>query len=111
VSLCASCEDCGIVPFVPVDCPKPDADIVADDLHFAICLCDKGRDLRWDRNGKARTVPLWRVWCAREQIEPSRVALVEQVFTTGELEAAGLVAGAVPKVDRRAALLAQGTRR
>jgi hypothetical protein len=111
MSLCASCEDRGIVPFVPFSCSKPDADIVADDLHFGICLCDAGKALRWDRNEKARTVPLWRVWCAREQIDPSRVAMVEQVFTTGDLEAAGLVAGAVPIADRRAALLAQGTRR
>jgi hypothetical protein len=111
VSLCASCEDRGIVPYVPFGCSKLDADIVADDLSFAICLCDAGRALRWDRNGKARTVPLWRVWCAREQIDPSRVTLVEQVFTTGELEAAGLSPAAVPKADRRAALLAQGTRR
>lgn len=111
MSLCASCEDVGIVPFLPAGCSKPDADVTADDLHFGICLCSKGRDLRWNRNGKAKTVPLWHVWAAREGIDHARVCLVEQVFTPDELTAAGLMAGAVPAQDRRAALLAEGTRR
>jgi hypothetical protein len=106
VSLCASCEDRGIVPFVPLDGPPDDA-VTADDLHFAICLCDVGKDLRWDKNEKARTVPRWRVWAAKEQIQPSRVCLVEEAFSGAELIAAGLAAERRAD-DRSVALLAAG---
>jgi hypothetical protein len=106
MSICASCEDRGIVPFVPLDGPVDDA-VTADDLHFAICLCEIGKDLRWDRNEKARTVPRWRVWAAKEQIPDSRVCLVEEAFSGAELIAAGLVAERRAE-DRSAALLAAG---
>jgi hypothetical protein len=109
VSLCASCEDRGIVPFVPLAGPPDDA-VTADDLHFAICLCDAGKDLQWDKNEKARTVPRWRVWAAREQIQPSRVCLVEDAFTAADLIAAGLVAERRSE-DRSAALLAAGRKK
>jgi hypothetical protein len=108
MSLCASCEDRGIVPFVPIDGPADDA-VTADDLHFAICLCDTGKDLRWDKNEKARTVPRWRVWAAKEQIHESRVCLVEEAFLGAELIAAGLVAERRSE-DRSVALLAAGKR-
>jgi hypothetical protein len=109
MSACASCDDIGVVPFVPFDGPA-DADVTANDLHFGICLCDAGMDLRWDRNEKARTVPRWQVWAAREQIQASRVCLVEEAFTAPELIAAGLVAERRTE-DRSAALLAAGRRK
>lgn len=106
---CVACDDVGIVPFVAADNPKPDADIDADDLLFAICLCDAGARLRRERNDHQKVAPLWRVWCAREGVDPSRVCLIESVYDTDTLRTAGLSV-LRPMPDRRAALLAEGSR-
>jgi hypothetical protein len=41
-------------------------------------------------NGKA-TVPLWHVWCAREQVDTGRVIMVEDILGPEELAERGLV--------------------
>lgn len=109
-----SCEACheGFIPYAPLDCPKADDDVTADDLNFALCQCSKGRLLRSNQNNGRKVTPLWRVWCAAQQIDPSRVALVEDVFSWEQLVEMGLQkATQLPPVDREAAMLAAGKRR
>lgn len=103
---CASCWDIGLVPFVPLSNPKADSEIGRDDLHFAVCLCEAGKAMRWNRNNRAKTVPLWRLWAARERVHPSRICLAEQVFSRDELTAAGFLLPVV--TDRATALLKAG---
>jgi hypothetical protein len=74
---------------------------------FAVCLCDAGQVYRRDTNEGHRTVPLWRVWCAVHQVDPSRVFLLEEIYTGEELTAAGLTKPPV-SLSREAALLAKG---
>lgn len=104
---CATCQDTGFYPFVDAENTAPAEAITVADLHFAVCLCEVGQSLRRGENNGRRTVSLWRVWCAREQVDPSRVFLLEEVFSAEELAAAGLRRVAAP-LSREAALLAAG---
>jgi hypothetical protein len=106
---CVECGDYGLIPYVAMDNPTPDDAITRDDLLFAVCLCEAGRRMRRNRNW-APTVPLWQVWCAREQVNPERVSLVEHVYDAKTLKAAGLVPGVPSIADRSSALLAAGKR-
>lgn len=98
---CGVCLDKGIVRLNWADAP--------DD--YAVCLCEMGLRLRVNRNNDAQTVPLWMVWCAREQVDPSRVFLVEDVLTPDELRERGLSSAPVAEIGREAALLAAGRTR
>lgn len=81
-----------------------------DPIDVAVCLCDAGQAYRRAENEGHATVPLWRVWCAVHQVDPSRVFMLEQIYSRDELAAVGLVASAAP-ASREAALLARGKRR
>jgi hypothetical protein len=62
-----------------------------------------------NRNYRHEVIPLWRLWAAREGVDPSRVVMLEDVLTADELKDRGLSAGVEPTVERReAALLAAG---
>ncbi len=76
---------------------------------YAVCLCEAGQVYRRATNEGRDTVPLWRVWCAVHQVDPSRVFLLEQVYSAEELASVGLGASTDP-VSREAALLAKGGR-
>jgi hypothetical protein len=54
---------------------------------FGVCLCSAGMALRNDRNAvwKPLGYPLWHVWATREQVDLSRVLMVEQLLDEGEL--------------------------
>lgn len=56
---------------------------------FGVCLCGIGQGLRHDRNalGKALNYFLWHIWAAREQVELSRMFMVEELLTDDELAA------------------------
>jgi hypothetical protein len=105
---CRACHGLGIVPFVDVSIGKPDADVTADDLLFAICLCAPGKAYRNDRNSGHRVAPIWHVWCARNKVNTNRVFMLEQVYDAKQLQVVGLSPGIPTAVDRRAALLAVG---
>lgn len=95
--MCPHCGDKGMIRVPWSDAP--------DD--FAICLCAVGMLMRDDRNAGKRTgYALWQVWAYREQIDPSRVFLIEEILTPAELLERGF--GAVPVANREAALLAAG---
>lgn len=94
---CSVCSDKGLVRLNWADA----------DPDFAVCLCEMGLRLRVNRNEGRDVAPLWHVWCAREQIDPSRVFLVEDVLTPAELAERGLSL-TLPQGDREAALLAAG---
>lgn len=101
---CTTCSDKGIVRLNWADAPE----------DFALCLCAAGRWYRSDKNAGRHTDGCgWQVWCAREQIEPSRIFLLEEVLTAEELRAAGLAKPNVTQleVSREAFLLAQGKTR
>lgn len=76
--------------------------------EFAVCLCRVGQTLRRSSNEGHLVAPLWHVWCAREQVDASRVVPLEDVLTVEELEARGLRVqpGQIP--SREASLLAAG---
>lgn len=93
---CENCGDKGVTVLNWTDAP-PD---------FAVCLCSTGLDMRATANEGKATVPLWRVWCAVHQVDPSRVLMLEAVHTPDELAALGFVQSA--PVDHQAALLAAG---
>lgn len=76
---------------------------------FAVCLCESGQAYRRSENEGRKTVPLWRVWCARHQVDPSRVFMAEEVWSADELRAVGLIAAS--QQSRADALLAKGRRR
>lgn len=109
---CPACKDRGIVPFVDVTNPKADTDVTAADLLFAICCCPGvAHWLRSDENaGRLTGYYGWQVWAAVEQIDPSRVYLLEEILMPDELQAAGCggVAPGVVEQSREAALLSQG---
>lgn len=107
---CEACDGIGLVPYLPMEFPKPDAEAVFADLHFAVCLCSAGQAFRVDRNERHIVVPMWAVWCAREQVDPERVAMLEDVFSEDELRAAGFIK--LPAdFNREAAMLAAGKQR
>jgi hypothetical protein len=58
---------------------------------FAVCLCHVGLDMRAEVNNGKATVPLWHVWCAREQVDTGRVIMVEDILGPEELAERGLV--------------------
>lgn len=98
---CQSCADIGMIRVPWTDAP--------DD--FAICLCAAGQSMRDDTNANKRTgYALWQVWAYRQQIDPSRVFLIEEVLTPSELAERGFQAAVLPAVaqDRQTALLAAG---
>lgn len=106
---CGACQGLGFWPFVDTANPKPDAEITVDDLLFAVCLCEAG--LRWRRreNHGIKVDPLWVVWCAKEQVNPNRVCMIEDVMSPEQLQERGLTRPAQPTaVSREAALLAAG---
>jgi hypothetical protein len=94
---CEVCSDKGIVRVNWADAP--------DD--YAVCLCEEGLRLRVDRNHGKTVSTLWMVWCAREQIDPSRMFLIEEVLTPDELTERELRKPPV-SMNREAALLAAG---
>lgn len=79
MTACGICADKGIVKVNWEDAP-PD---------FAVCLCRVGLDMRANRNAGREAIPLWHVWCAREQVSHDRVFLLEDVLTPEELADAG----------------------
>lgn len=96
---CQSCADVGMIRVPWADAP--------DD--FAICLCDAGLAMRDSRSRKDVSYALWELWAAREQVDPSRVFLLEEVLTPQELAERGFSMPAKPtQVAREAALLAAG---
>jgi hypothetical protein len=105
---CAICEGTGIWPYVDTANPKPDSEITADDLLFAVCLCVAGRALRHRENCGRKVVPLWRVWCARHQVSTERVRRLEDVVTPEQLQEAGFSEPVLSMPSREAALLAAG---
>jgi hypothetical protein len=95
---CRACADKGIIRLNWADAP--------DD--FAVCLCLAGLSMRATTNQR-RTVPArWRVWCAREQVDPAKVFMVEDVLTPEELAERGLSKPRSTAQSREAALLAAG---
>ena len=98
---CTTCEDKGLVAVPWTDAP--------DD--YAVCLCPIGRGLRTTKNYKSAVAPLWEVWAAREQVDPSRVRMLETLLSEDELKARGFSLGVPSRVDREAALLAAGKSR
>jgi hypothetical protein len=101
-----TCDHCvnGLRPLEWTDA-KP-----GDPPEFAVCLCDAGQAYRRGVNNGRSAMPLWRVWCAQHRVDPSRVRLMEDVWTAEELAAVGLRNGPAP-MSRAAALLAAGERR
>lgn len=104
---CLACDDRGLVPFVDRDNPKPNAAITVADLFFAVCLCAVGRTYRRRENEGRKVPPLSLVWCAREQVSPERICMIEDAYSADELKAAGLSVKP-PSLSREAALLARG---
>lgn len=102
--ICHSCGDKGMIRV-------PWTDDKAED-DFAICLCDVGQDMRNTRNaGKETGYALWQVWCAQNQVQPSRIYLMEEILTPAELAERGFGPASAVPVDREAALLAAGKTR
>lgn len=77
----------------------------------AVCLCEEGQRWRYAENDDKPTVPQWRVWCARWQVDPARVFMVEDVWTAEELAAVGLGVEPVVAISREAAILAAASKR
>jgi hypothetical protein len=99
-----TCRNCGDIGMIRVSWSNAPDD-------FAVCLCAAGRSMRNTTNRKDTGFALWQVWAAREQIDPSRVFLVEEVLTPQELAARGFSVTARPTlVTREAALLASAKR-
>lgn len=50
--------------------------------EFGVCRCDVGQRLRLAKTavGKKASHALWHVWATREQVQPSRVAMVEELL-------------------------------
>lgn len=96
---CGVCGDRGLVKLNWADA-EPD---------FGVCLCLEGLRMRVDRNNGNAVAPLWMLWCAREQVDPSRIFLLEEVLTPAELADKGLAKQAEIET-REAALLRIGKR-
>lgn len=74
---CPVCGDKGVVRVRYRD-DSPD--------EFGVCLCAVGVVLRNDKNaGKRVGYPLWLPWAAREQVDLTRVLMVEQLLDDAEL--------------------------
>lgn len=98
--ICAHCGDLGMAIQEWTDAPH----------DFAVCVCRAGDQWRNDDNNGRTVTPAWRVWCAREQVDPSRVFMLEDIYTAQELAAAGL-SRQVADINREARLLASSRRR
>lgn len=96
--MCSTCGDKGIVAANWNDHP----------FDFAVCLCAAGLWYRSDENAGKRTgVYGWQVWAYREQIDPSRIFMLEEVLTPQELAERGFQMPQAPTlVARGSALLA-----
>ena len=90
---CVHCADKGLTCLNWADAPE----------DYAVCLCKAGQLMRQTGNHRKATVPLWRVWCAKWQVDPERVLLIEDVLSADELRARGLVVE--PAGDREERLL------
>lgn len=107
---CQTCGDTGFWPYVDSDNPKPDEHVTGADLFVAVCLCEAGMAWRQRENHGRKVPPLWLVWCAQHQVSPNRVCLLEDVWTTAEMSAAGF-SKPVAQISREAALLAADRRK
>lgn len=97
-----SCEHCADIGIIRV----PWSDAPAD---FAVCLCPSGVTMRRTRNANKDTgFALWQAWAAQQQVDPSRLFLLEEVLTPAELAERGFNRPGVAAVTREAALLAAG---
>lgn len=96
---CAVCADRGLLVQEWTDA----------DPDFAVCLCEAGQRYRLDENWGHRVIPQWRLWCARYQVDPARVFLLEEIYSRKELAAVGLRPEPV-RLSREAALMATGKR-
>jgi hypothetical protein len=97
---CEVCHDHGVVKLNWSDAPP----------EYGICLCQFGLELRNARNVRSQVTPLWQVWAAREQVDPSLVWMLEDVLTPAELAERGFqsVVGEPSTESREAALMAAG---
>jgi hypothetical protein len=97
---CEVCHDHGVVKLNWSDAPP----------EYGICLCPFGLELRIARNVHRAVTPLWQVWAAREQVDPSLVWYLEDVLTPAELAERGFQSGTVEASaeSREAALMAAG---
>ncbi len=78
-----NCSTCGDVGIVRLNFQEGD--------EYGICLCPMGERMRarhtW--RGRQADIPVWRVWCAREQVDPALVRPIEDVLGGEELAARG----------------------
>jgi hypothetical protein len=82
---CPTCNDVGIMRLNFQE---------GDD--YGLCLCSSGEEMRRTSNHGHPVTPLWRVWCAREQVDPRLVRPIEDVLTPEELAALGFRELAAP---------------
>jgi hypothetical protein len=95
---CPVCADKGLVRLPWDDDAEP---------GIGVCFCSAAAWYRSNKNaGKTVSVYGWQVWCAREQVDPARVYLLEDVLSAEELAEAGLAQPKAAQQDREAALLA-----
>lgn len=74
---CQACADKGIIR-LKYHNGTPD--------EFGICVCSAGRWYRSDVNaGKHTGFFGWQVWAYREQVDPTRVFLVEELLDAAEM--------------------------
>lgn len=73
---CATCGDKGITVVNWADAPS----------QYAVCLCRTGEEMRRKSNG---STALWRLWAAREQVDPEDVLMLEDALTPAELTERG----------------------
>lgn len=76
---CSTCSDKGIVKVNWSDVP----------CDYAVCLCPAGESMRSTVNNSRHVSPRWRVWAAREQVNPETVWMLEDVCTPEELAERG----------------------
>jgi len=90
---CPVCRDKGIVTVNWSDA-EPD---------YALCLCGAGWDMRRTRNMRETGSALWMLWASREQIDPVRIVMLEDVLTPDELRERGFNLEPVAPLDAVAA--------
>lgn len=74
---CQACGDKGIIRLRYHD-GSPD--------EFGVCVCQAARWYRSDMNAGAHTgIFGWQVWAYREQVDPSRVFLIEELLDDDEM--------------------------
>jgi hypothetical protein len=62
---------------------------------YAVCLCEASQWYRSDMNAGRHTGSYgWQVWAAREQVDPERIAMLEDLFNQEELANLGFPSGA-----------------